>query len=387
MYCESNYLQKARSLKTFLIVLFTIITLVDTARAETVRDGISFYTLQDVRQGKVKKCALIPGDIGQKIYNHNNAGPPLSESEYIALAGNTEIFALQGDHEFYSRKAKRVLPMMEAYITMLGYDINDPSIYQNPEFLKKLQSFTPDKMPGDIPVLCGDGRIEEGQAKIVALKRAEKEEYERNCKLCKLPGGYYLEAIYEGDFKKQDTLAKNYLNQVLTSGGSEVMALGMLINGTGGQGSKFTYLEDVIGYYMLSTSRKWNGNPQCYPAGAHKVTFTTEYPDQVYETLGGVYLGRDEGYTKITKYTVNPSLKGACDKICNKNGGILLTARLAEGSGNKMDALEVFKGIDQMLSKHSCNDNIIKTFEKNLITLWEKEKSQPQSVRRNTIFK
>lgn len=373
-------------MKTLLLILVTMIFMI-TAHADTIREGITFYTLQDFRQGKVKECPLISSDIGHKIYKTVYVDSPLSDSEYKALAGNAEIFGLQGGQEFFSRKAKTVLPAMEAYITMLGYDMQDPSLYRNPEFLAKLQSFSPDKIPGDIPVLCGDGRIEEGQAKISAQKRAEREEYEKNCKLCMLPGGYYLEAIYEGDFKKQDTLAKNYINQVLTSGGSEGIAVGTIINAIGGKGSKFTYLEDVIGYYMLSTSRKWNGQLQCYTAGSHNVTFTTEYPDQVYETLGGVYLGRDEGYTKVTKYTVSPTLKSACDKICNKNGGILLTARLAQGAGEKMPALEVFKGIDQMLLKHTCDDNIIKTFEKNLIALWEQEQSQVQNITRNTIFK
>ncbi|MFC2951007.1 hypothetical protein ACFOOP_03660 [Marinicaulis aureus] len=378
----------AKVLKLFFWLALILLP-AQMAHAQSIRDGISFYTLEDVRTGTVEKCPLIPGEIGMKIYHQKNGTPPLSEAEYRTLAGDAEFFALQGDHQFYSRKTNGIVPMMEAYVILLGYDLTDPTIYQNPDFMAKLQSFTPDKMPGDIPVLCGDGEIERTTAIREARERAEREaaraEYEKNCKLCKLPGGHYLEAIYAGDFKTQDKLAKNYLYQVAVMGGGDAMAIGVLINSLGGQGNNFTYLEDVIGYYMLATSRKWNGNPKCYPSGAHKVTFTTTYPDQVYETVGGVYLGRDEGYTNTTAYSVAPVLKAACDKICNKNGGILLTARLAQGSSEKMAALEVYKGVDQMLAQHSCESEVVKQFENNLAALWDEEKSQPASVRRNTI--
>ena len=368
----------------YLLVLF-LMACSGISQAQDVRTGLSVYTLQNLRDGTVGECPLVPGPTGQKIYHQNNSGPPLSDEEFRALAGDSEILALQGDAQFYSRRTKTVLPMMEAYIVSLGYDLSDPNIYRQPELLSELQNFTPDKLPGDTPLVCGDGRIEDGQALIAEQKRLAREAYERNCTLCRMPGGDYLEAIYVGDFVKQNELAGAYIRDVMSSGGSDAMMLGVLINQTGGQQSEFTYLEDVVGYYMLSSSRKWRNQPQCYPSGAHRVTFTTEYPDQVYETVGGVYLGRDEGYTNVTEYAVSPALKPACDKICNKNGGILLTARLAQGFGDKLDAVETFRSIDQMLSEHSCDSDVVRQFERNLVGMWERENSQPASVRRNTI--
>ena len=361
------------------------ITLFASAHAQSLRDGISFHTLQDIRDGTVDKCPVLYGAAGEKVYHENNSGPPLTDEEYRELAGDAELFALQGDAQFYSRSAKKILPMLEAYLTSLGYDLSDPTIYGRPEVLSSLQSFSPDKLSGDIPVLCGDGRIEKEQAESRERERLAREEYERNCKLCRLPGGYYLDAIYEGDFDKQNELAAKYIYDVISAGGAEVMMLGVLINNTGGQKTDFTYLEDVVGYYMLSSSRKWRNKPQCYPSGVHKVTFTTEYPDQVYETVGGVYLGRDEGYTNVTEYAVSPALKSACDKICNKNGGILLTARLAQGFGKKLDAVEAFRSVDRMLSEHACDSDVVRQFERNLVDMWERENSQPSNVRRNTI--
>ena len=41
--------------------------------------------------------------------------------------------------------------------------------------------------------------------------------------------------------------------------------------------------------------------------------------------------------------------------------------------------------IDQMLSEHSCDSDVVRQFERNLVGMWERENSQPASVRRNTI--
>lgn len=366
---------------------------ITAAHAQDIKDGIDVYTLNDYRQGKVKTCPIISGPIGMKIYNHNNASPPLTDAEYRALAGNTDLFAIQGGLNFYSRKARKVIPTVEAYMTLNGYDVKDiknPAFYKNPKALATMQNYNPDtSMSGDIPLLCGDGSVETNIAQLQTKERKRKEkekaEYAKNCTLCTLSGGDYLEAIYTGNFVKQNTLAANYLSQIARSGGSEIMAVGALINMTGGQGNDFTYLEDVIGYYMLASSRKWNNQSQCYPAGANKVTFTTTYPEQVYETLGGVEVGRDAAVTNVTHYTVKPSFGGACNKICNKNGGLLLTARLAQASGGTMSALQVFKGIDQMLDTKKCNTQAIQTFEQNLLKLWAQEKNQSRSLPRNTI--
>ncbi len=242
-------------------------------------------------------------------------------------------------------------------------------------------------MPGDIPFLCGDGSVERSIAEIDARERAERDAkiaaYKKNCTLCELRGGNYLESIYTDNFKAQDTIAARYLNQIARAGGRESLAFGVIINTIGGKGSDFTYLEDVVGYYLLATSRKWKN--RCYGPGTQKVTFTTTHPKQIYETIGGVNLGSDPGITVSTHYMVKPEFAQACQAMCNKNGGILLTARLAGGSRGKMAAIEVFKGIDEMLVKHRCDSRVVKRFERNLLSMWAKEKGQPKSISRNTI--
>ncbi len=95
--------------------------------AQSIRDGITFYTWNDHIQGKISACPLISGTnpIAYKIYNHNNPGPALSDSEYRALAGDSEFFALTDGQKLYSRKERRIVDLLTAYMAIQGYDLND----------------------------------------------------------------------------------------------------------------------------------------------------------------------------------------------------------------------------------------------------------------------
>ncbi|MFK7794709.1 MAG: hypothetical protein AB8B89_05110 [Gammaproteobacteria bacterium] len=367
--------------------------------AQSLTDGISVHKLSDFRNGKVKNCPIVDGVLGYKLYKkHTKGHVPLSDREFNELFGSgVEFIGLTGGNHFYGRDAGGVVGLEQIYMKQLGHDINDAAIFSDPKIMAELQNASLDKLDGDIPVICGDGKLEEKivadakvRAKLVkqeAEMRAkvaeEQAEYEKTCEICNLAGGYYLQTIYNGDFDRQNTLAGEYLDEIALVGGDEAMALGMIINTLGAKGNDFTFLEDVLGYYLLATSRKWPN--QCYGPGSSEVTFTTTYPEQVYETLNGIYLGSDPAVTKVTSYKVKPEFKTACRSMCNKNGGLLITARIAGASGQKMDAFEVYKGITQLLSNHACDSETIQLFERNLLNMWGQEKAQPRNVRRNSI--
>lgn len=376
-------------LRTALPIVLVLLLLPSSlALAQSIKDGVSVYKLSDFQSGKVKNCPIVGGVLGNKLYKKNTKGHiPLSNSEFNELVGSDVGFlGLTGGDHFYSRVTGSIVGVEHIYMMQLGHDISDASIYSNPQIMAEIQNSSLDKIDGTIPVVCGDGQIEQRiAADVNAREQATKQqvEYEKTCELCTLAGGYYLQAIYDGNFKKQNTLAGEYLNHMSRAGGDEAMALGVIINSLGGQGNDFTFLEDVAGYYLLATSRKWP--KQCYGPGSSEVTFTTTYPEQVYETLGGVYLGSDPAVTKVTSYKVRPEFNSACNAMCNKNGGVLLTARIAGTSGQKMDALEVYKGIGELLTKHGCDSKVIQLFERNLLKMWEQEKTQPKNVRRNSI--
>jgi len=378
-------------LRTVLCVVLMSLSLSlphSLAWEQSLKNGISTYKLSDFQSGKIESCPSIQGVLGNKLYKKGTkAYVPLTDSEYIELAGSdVDYIGLAGGTLFYSRESGRLVGPSQIYMVESGYDLKDASIYSNPNILAKIENASRGDIVGDFPVLCGDGGAEKAmvaKAKIrvkeAADRAAEKVEFEKTCELCTIAGGYYLQAIYDGNFDKQNALAGDYLGQIAASGGDEAMAHGVIINSLSAKGNNFTFLEDALGYYLLATSREWP--KQCFGPSSTEVTFTTTYPEQVYETLGGVSMGSDAAVRRTTKYIIKPEFDTACNSMCNKNGGILLTARIAGAS----EAIDVYRGISELLRTHDCDSEIVHQFERNLLEMWRQEKAQPRNARRNSI--
>lgn len=321
---------------------------------------------------------------------------PLSDEEFVALVGDKHpYFGLLGGSRFYVRHLGKVLEgAMRAHLSVEGVDWSDSSLAKDPKRMAQLQRrmmvFTTDMIPDDTPVLCGDGseeiRSKQASRRIrkekEARRAAERAAYEKTCEACTLPGGDLLQAIYDREYVEQDRIGRDYIFEIGKRGGDRIMAAGVMMSRVA-TGRDLTLLEDLIGYYMLSTSRRWD--EACYGPGSKAVTFTTKYPDQVYETLGGIEVGRDPGFTRITAYRIRPKFSRACDQLCNKNGGVLLTAKMASGRGEEIDAVKVFRGLDAFIDKYACDSPETRRFEDNLLYVWEQEKTNPIGTKRNTI--
>ena len=381
-----------------VLVLFILLSPFGSiVQAQSLSDGVSFKTWGDfqTRLGAGYDdrggCKMLPPPLSYKIDGGLNGEPPLSDQEFVNLVGDEhQLFGILGGTRFYVRSTGKTMEMLPAYLTLQGIDMNDQTLLSDQDRFMEMQAlaqnFTTDKIPSDTPVLCGDGGVEKAmrERELVRLEeqKAAKAEYEQTCKACTLPGGPYLQAIYDGDYDKQHEIGQIYMGRMLMAGGSESMAAGVIINSLQGIHA-LTVLVDSIGNYMLATTRKWGD--QCFAPDATSVRFTTTYPDQVYETLDGIEIGRDPGFTAITDYRVNPNLLEACNVLCNKNGGILLGAKMASDFGQEIAAVRVFRGTDEFLDKYACASPELQQFEDNLLSMWSEERRQPAGTPRNSM--
>lgn len=381
-----------RSVLSILLLLLS--AMAPSAMAQSLSDGITFKTWGDYKSlfgAESGDCHMLPAPLSYKIHGGLNGEAPLTDAEFVELVGDDhQLFGVLGGTRFYVRSAGELMELMPAYLTLQGIDMRDQTLISDQKRFMEMQTlaqgFTPDKIPADTPVLCGSGEVEKQmrERELVRLEeqRAAKAEYERTCKACTLPGGPYLQAIYDGDYAEQHRIGQIYMGRMLMAGGTETMAAGVIINSLQGI-HDLTLLEDIIGYYMLASTRKWGD--QCFAPDAASIRFTTTYPDQVYETLDGIEIGRDPGFTAITDYRVNPKFLPACDVLCNKNGGILLGAKMASGFGQEIAAVRVFRGTDEFLETYACDSPEIRQFEDNLLSMWDQERAQPDGTPRNSM--
>lgn len=383
--------------RQFLICFFLIAVLPNSAFANSLSDGVTIKKWQDFKAtvgvglNADADCPVVNKVLYEKINARAYGGQTLTSEEFEGLVGSKyDFFGIFGGSKFYNRHTGGVEDTLSVYARLNGLDIDDQTIYSSPEKMKKLRevmsSFSPDALPDDMPILCGDGSIEkqykENQRQLMAKKEAEKREYERTCEACTLRGGPLLQAIYDGDYDRQYDIALTYMLRARRAGGSDAAAYGTLFTALSNVGD-ITLLEDLIGSYMLYSSSKWDDD--CYEPGAKKIKFTREFSDIVIETYSGVQLERFEGGSVTTEYKINPDFKQACDKLCNKHGSILLTATAISGfSPNKVSAERVFWGLGEFVDKYQCRSPEIAQFEANLLDMWEQEKAQPAGTRRNS---
>ncbi|MEM9839057.1 MAG: hypothetical protein AAF830_07875 [Pseudomonadota bacterium] len=384
--------------RLFAYVLSALCLAISAASAQSLADRVQFRTLGEFKKAQLDNypyddgsCPALTHPLAGKVYGGFRGELSLTEEEYVALVGDEHpFFGLQSGTRFYVRATGKVVEILPAYLSTIGIDTSDASIVQDPvkfaEFQRVAQAFTPDLIPDDTPVLCGDGSEELRMAGIERERReqkaAERAAYEATCEACTMPAGALIQAIYDGDFRAHDRLARQYVYDVWKAGGDQAMAIGVLINMASGAGD-LTMLEDMIGYFILSTSRKWGD--ACYGPGSSIIPFKSTYPEQVYTTMDGIEVGRDPGFSRITEYKVRPKFEEACDELCNRNGGILLTARVAAGFGGTLEAIETFKGIDTFIDRYSCKSPEMVQFEDHLVEFLAEERANPNGFKRNTI--
>lgn len=237
----------------------------------------------------------------------------------------------------------------------------------------------------DLPIVCVVGNI--SVVGDVNARLAEHPIIEPPSLFKGKTGGEYLTAIYIGDFERQSTLARRYLN-IMSNGLSGAMAhlMGGLAQTAGNARiakQELTVLEEVLAAYMSQYSR--NGE-SCLTDGWFERKFTYKLPDDVYFDEYGIETGRIDGGTRTTIYKLNKEFAEACDNLCSTGGALTLSSMTeTKMSRNKEDTLgSVFFGVIQILENSDCSNPEVKQFEKSLLAMYEKERAVP-SRDRNTL--
>lgn len=195
-----------------------------------------------------------------------------------------------------------------------------------------------------------------------------------------LTGGKYLDAIYRGDFQAQNDIAWDYLLK-MKEGDQNDLIMGMFISNFGAAFNvakvDMTVLEEMIVYYLSATSDR---SPECFGPGAISKTYTYDHPEIVHEDGS-----RTPASKTVSTYRYNKEFAPVCDELCERQGTLAMVSGGINFRGKKLDVLELYQGIDEMLNRYSCNGPEIRQFEANIISLHKSEKEQPSNIRRNTF--
>ena len=214
---------------------------------------------------------------------------------------------------------------------------------------------------------------------------------------CDLPGGLYLNAIYNNNIKlikqidneisiRNLNSLKQESNRVLGPRGSEMLKKAMAHMKKMNKGRSNTTVQDKIqkGLKNLSMLRYVADFYMYHPRGYNPfsmackeklVTRVKTHKSATYsiETAGGLYMGQGGGQITKTVYTVKPNFVKLCNRVCSPMGGDRnLSVKRLRQSSRVPD--KILKGVIRLRSdvKYCKNSKLkrnIAQFERNLIAL------------------
>ncbi len=202
-----------------------------------------------------------------------------------------------------------------------------------------------------------------------------------DCVFCELSGGEYLNAIYEGDYEKQDRMAWDYLMEIRRNDTNDAM-MGVFMQNVGMGAENLTVLQEVLANYM----RKYAYHDgRCLEPGAFEYEVTWDTPDVV-TTINGWEFARKEGLHLRETFRLNKEFAQACAQLCGDAGSVTMAADGLNMTRTRYSLMDVFEGLNAVFEQHSCSSPEIKTFERNLLALFEQENRIPSDGRRNTLL-
>ncbi len=202
----------------------------------------------------------------------------------------------------------------------------------------------------------------------------------------KLPGGTYLDAIYNGDYDRQDKLAREYLQEMNDGHGAafSVMLTGVASLMTSDMNVRdLTVLEHVLSLYMDSYDTYGKA---CLTDGWFERRYKIKMPDIVEFDEYGMETSRIPGETTISIVRLNEEFTSACDDLCNSAGATSAVAAIGDLDSGKTYSLgDLMKTMMQVSrwTEPTCDSPAIKQFERNLLAMYEREK-RVSPTRRNT---
>ncbi|KHD05810.1 hypothetical protein PN36_14485 [Candidatus Thiomargarita nelsonii] len=175
---------------------------------------------------------------------------------------------------------------------------------------------------------------------------------------CDLPGGDYLNAIYEGDIARVRKLDKKYLKSVndiadhLSKDNIILKGLFELMMGK----SHPSLLSPLAVEYMHDYKHR---PKRCFKPGAQKLTLNTKTDTYITYDLYGNKMSEFGGIPLSGEYLINAEFVNLCKNICRvRSWGTALSSNLV-----------VISSIPAMRRKYDCDSKEIKQFEKNLISM------------------
>ena len=192
---------------------------------------------------------------------------------------------------------------------------------------------------------------------------------------CDLPGGLYLNAIYNNDVDLLKILDKRFNRFVKRRLKDHDSKIGWDVIGFG-FGAIYSDQSVLIGLADKYTHDYQTKYRSCLKSNAQSKTFTYEVKPTHWETLSGMYAGSSPGYKVSATYTVNPELFPLVEKIGNHNGGSWWKHSY-DILGSK-SASYTIEGLLELQYQFSCKSAEVKRFEKNLLTLTERYLKDPK---------
>jgi len=128
---------------------------------------------------------------------------------------------------------------------------------------------------------------------------------------CDLPGGEYLNSIYDGDYEKQDRMAWEYLMEIRRNDTNDAM-MGVFMQNVGLGSENLTVLQKLLASYMQKYAYQEKG---CLEPGAVQHRVYWETPDVV-TTMNGWESSRREGIVYDQTFHLNKEFEAACSQLC-----------------------------------------------------------------------
>jgi len=179
---------------------------------------------------------------------------------------------------------------------------------------------------------------------------------------CELPGGFYLNAIYNNDIFMLGFLDKG-IDRITDNKAPLIIGL------------TDVYMHDYK-YYRTGNCLKKNSKSKTY-------TFKTK-PTQ-WQTLSGMYAGTTPGISKAAVYNVNADFYPLVLKIGNSRGGSGWKG--AYGMYKRLEAASLtLDGLVGLRRRYHCDSPEVKQFERNLINLAERYLKDPEGTKNKILY-
>lgn len=200
-----------------------------------------------------------------------------------------------------------------------------------------------------------------------AAREKEREKFMNSCPdgpFCELPGGDYLNSIYEGKTELVTVLDNKLVYEDPDPVKQYLRKLG---------GSSRPFLLAIAEHYMY----QYQTQPgSCFAADSAELTVRTQDVELVEkEVWSGLETGRRTtiGGSKRS-IRVNPEFRRLCGRLCSVNSHAapaIWSNTVTRGGGDP-----ILEGVERMMKDYDCNDPKVKQFERNLISLSSERLSQ-----------